>query len=417
MNFCISLRMAATSLVLLGATALSTPALAQSGDVAAQRQAVFQQLQTDPANRELMRAYARLSVQMRDFEAAVSTLERLLDLEPDNTAARVELAVAYFALGAYAVAEYHLTAAEASGGLTPEQVAQVARYRAEAEERGDGSEYSGRVAVGYAWTDSAGDSGAFVSGSLDWRIDLGDAHVTQWVTEFAFATYDPEDGSLNGRSNGRLRTGPEFRLSRDAYGARLQPYVEFGWQRRDVFLNDDFNSWAVGLAYANPLNERFTVYADLALGREMAVNGTFGDYDFHEADLGVTYRPSRDTRFRLSGTLGERRQIDVTFPTTTTEASVRLTAQHAFDPGFQDLPNRWIVGGFAEVAQLNEGTGFFFDADTDRESYGLWMRAFVFEDIYVEAAASQITEQVSFGSFTSPATDETVYSLQIGWEF
>ena len=64
---------------------LSAPLAAQ--DVSATRDAVFQQMLADPSNREIMSEYARLSVQLRDFEAAAATLERLVDLDPANTPA------------------------------------------------------------------------------------------------------------------------------------------------------------------------------------------------------------------------------------------------------------------------------------------------------------------------------------------
>lgn len=394
-------------------TLLSVPVAAQDADT--QRQAVFQQMLTDPANRQLMQQYARLSVQARDFEAAAATLERLVDLEPNNTAARVELAVAYFALGSYAVAEYHLAAAQASGTLTPAQTAEVARYRDEASDRDDRSDYSGRLAVGYAYADTSGEEGAFVSGSVDWRLDLGTADVTQWVTEFAFSTYQPGDASINERTNARLRTGPEWRLTGDAYGPRLQAYAELGVFQNDDLLPGDFTSWGVGLAYANPINERFTVYADLAVGREIATATGDVDFNFHEFDLGVTYRPSRDTRVRLSGTLASRTEVDAAAPLELNEASVRLAAQHAFDIGWDALPNRWIAGAFAEMGQtefISGGT----TTDFDEYSYGLWLRAFVFEDIYIETAAAQVHEDAMTGGFTT-TREEMIYTIQVGWEF
>jgi DNA-binding SARP family transcriptional activator len=51
------------------------------------------------------------------IEAAAATLERLIDLEPANATARLELATAYFAMGNYPLAEFHLNAAAASGAL------------------------------------------------------------------------------------------------------------------------------------------------------------------------------------------------------------------------------------------------------------------------------------------------------------
>lgn len=396
-------------------TLLSAPALAQNAPADAQRQAVFQQMLADPANRQLMREYARLSVQARDFEGAAATLERLVDLEPNNTAARVELAVAYFALGSYAVAEYHLAAAQASGTLSPAQAAQVARYRDEAQDRDDGSDYSGRLQAGYAFSDTSGEQGTFVSGSIDWRLDMGNADVTQWVTELAFSTYQPGDASINGRNAARLRTGPEWRLAGDAYGPRLQAYAELGWFQNDSVLPGDYTSWGAGLAYANPINERFTVYADLAVGREVAMNAGDNDLSFHEFDLGVTYRPSRDTRVRLSGTWGAREEVNTATPTEFTEASVRLAAQHAFDVGWEALPNRWVVGGFAQAGQTEMILGGT-PTDFDEHSYGLWLRAFVFEDIYIETAAAQVHEDALTGGITT-TREELIYTFQVGWEF
>ncbi|GAB5446675.1 tetratricopeptide repeat protein [Gymnodinialimonas sp.] len=393
----------------------SAPLAAQNAGAEAQRQAVFQQMLTDPANRQLMQQYARLSVEARDFEAAAATLERLVDLEPNNTTARVELAVAYFALGSYAVAEYHLAAAQASGTLTPAQATQVARYQEEAQDRDDRSDYSGRLAIGYAYADTTGEQGAFVSGSVDWRLDMGNADVTQWVTEFAFSTYRPGDNSINDRTNLRLRTGPEWRIAGDAYGPRLQAYAELGWFQNDDLLPGDFTSWGIGLAYANPINERFTVYADLATGREIADAAGDADFNFHEFDLGVTYRPSRDTRVRLSSTFGSRTEVDAANPIEFTEASVRLAAQHAFDVGWENLPNRWIAGAFAEMGQtelVNGGT----ITDLEEHSYGLWLRAFIFEDIYIETAAAQVHEDAVTGGLTT-TREEMIYTFQVGWEF
>ena len=395
-------------------TLFSAPLAAQNTAADAQRQVVFQQMLADPANRQLMRDYARLSVEARDFEAAAATLERLVDLEPNNTAARVELAVAYFALGSYAVAEYHLTAAQNSGTLSPAQSAQVARYRDETQERNDGSEFGGRLQVGYAYAETTGEEGAFVSGFVDWRIDLGNADVTQWVTELAFSSYQPGDASLNERSSARLRSGPEWRLTGDAYGPRLQAYAELGWFQNGQ-LPGDYQSFGAGLAYANPINERFTVYADATAGREYAIDASDADLDFYEFDLGVTYRPSRDTRIRLSTTVAERSAVDTANDFELSEASIRLAAQHAFDVGWDYLPNRWVAGAFAEAGEV-EQTSSGTVTDFEEQSYGVWLRAFVFEDIYIETMAAQVYEDATTFGFTT-TREEAIYTVQIGWEF
>ncbi len=402
---------AAASLALL-----APPALAQTADAAAQRQAVFQQLLSDPSNRQLMRDYARLSVQMRDFEAAAATLERLLDLEPTNVAARVELAIAYFSLGSYAVAEYHLAAAAASGTLSPAQAAQVARYRQEAQERGDSSAYSGRLEVGYAYSSEAGESGPFVNAAIDWRIDLGDANATQWVTEAAYAGYAPDgEFTFNERQTFRLRTGPEFRLQSDAYGPRLQPYVELNWFDGAEFSGRDARAWEFGVAYQNPLNARVTVYGDFSaghtefLGDFLFVRG----FDFQEVELGATYRPSRDTRLRATA-LWRAEETEEFFgpPVETTITGLRLSGQHAFEQDFLDVPNRWIVGAFAD-RRLTAQDGL----DVTDDTYGAWLRAFVYEDVYLELSAARLMSESDFGFGFVTERQETIMTVQLGWEF
>jgi Flp pilus assembly protein TadD len=121
-----ALRRASLAVCLAAAaiTGIGTAATAQSAAaLEAERAAVFARMLDAPADRVLMAHYARLSIQLRDFEAAAATLERLIDLEPANATARLELATAYFAMGNYPLAEYHLNAAAASGALSPEQLA------------------------------------------------------------------------------------------------------------------------------------------------------------------------------------------------------------------------------------------------------------------------------------------------------
>lgn len=397
---------------------ISTPISAQTAAQDAERQAVYQQLLADPTNRDLMRAYAQLSVEAREFEGAVATLERLVDLEPTNTSARVELAIAYFALGSYAVAEYHLAAAQASGALSPDEAARVARYQEESVERADGSELDGRIEAGVAFTQEAGESGEFFNANLDYRFDLGGPNVTMWVTEFAYTNYQPGDTSLSERASARLRTGPEFRISGDAYGPRLQPYVELEWLERDPILFVSYASVAIGAAYQNPINERFTAYADLQFGRATALDDFANDYVFHEATLGLTYRPSRDTRFRLSGWIEEQREVDVPAffsPLTTNISGVRLSAQHAFNPNFNVLPNRWVAGGFVELERIDTENAFTA-TEIEEQSIGAFIRAFVYEDIYVETAWAQIMQDTTNFGFTT-STEESVISVQVGWEF
>lgn len=401
----------------LFATTMVAPAIAtaQSATPESQRQAVFAQMLASPADRALMLQYARLSVQVRDFEAAAATLERILDLEPGNAAARVELATAYFALGSYEVAEYHLAAAAASGGLTAEQAAQVARYRDETAARQSPHQITGRIAFGQSWARETDQNGIFGTAQLDWRFDMGGRNANDWLTQLAFSRYSPDEIGFEDRTTTRLRAGPEFRLTGDVYGPRLQPYLEMMWVEEDDgfgFVRQD-SSVALGFAYQNPHNAFWTSYGDVQVGRGDRDQGGFGaDFDFREASLGLAYRPSRETRIR--GTLGWRDEdTDDGFGTYETSTTVRLEALHSFDTGWQALPRRWEARGWIHREDVEQGNRFGIFGDFTDTGYGLGLRAYVTDALFVEARGAKLEREDSFG-FTTP---ENVYSLQIGWEF
>ena len=401
---------AAASLICL--VSLAGPASAQSQELERQRQAVFAQLLNAPADRALMLQYARLSVRMRDFEAAAATLERFVDLEPGNVGARVELAIAYFSLGAYDVAEYHLAAAQASGALTPEQAERVAAYQQESAERDGGPhQFTGRLAVGRAWTREAEEIGNFGTAALEWRFDLGGPNVTQWLTQLTHASYMPGEQSFNDRQVTRLRTGPEFRLTGDAYGPRLQPYVEVTWFRDDSFGFGDYNAIAYGLAYQNPHDARWTSYADIQTGRAEAQVAFGTEFDFREASVALGYRPSRETRIR--GTLRWHEQDD-DFTVITTRG-IRIDAVHAFEITGDSLwvfPRRWELRGFGQRSLIEQDFGGFFVDEITETSFGGGLRAFVTDEFFVEARGARLEREQPFFF-----QQETVYSLQIGWEF
>jgi hypothetical protein len=401
------LRRALVALCLASGLALPATAQAQGASLESQRQAVFAQLLAAPADRALMLRYARLSVQMRDFEAAAATLERFVDLEPGDVGARVELAIAYFALGAYDVARYHLAAAEASGALTAEQAARVARYDDEARGRDSVQSLSGEVAFGVGRTVEAEEEGPFGSLRLDWRIDMGGSNAAEWLTQMRHDTYRLDDFGFQGRTVTRLRTGPEFRLTGDAYGPRLQPYVELMRVRNtDPSISGGSDTVAAGLAYQNPLDARWTAYADLGIGRGDPAESFIDDFDFAQVMAGIGFRPSRDTRIR--GTLRWRGEEYGTSDRVTLH-SAQIDLLHTFRVDAIALPRRWELRGTARVSDVEDD----LSGDYSERLFGAGLRAFVTEDLFVEVQGARLSRD--FGPFFD--TEETFYGLQIGWEF
>lgn len=402
------LRAATLSVSAIVTLALAAPpVLAQStAELAAQRDAVFARMIDAPADRALMSEYARLSVAMRDYESAIATLERLLDLEPGNATARLELATAYFAIGNNALAEYHLAAATASGALGPEQLSTAEAYRTAAVARDEPAMLSGSVAAGIVAAD--GETGFIGNGNLTFSLDLGDANATRWITQAGFSTYqiDPGPGaSTSDRRLFRLRSGPQFLLTGEAFGPRLQPYVQLESARYPDAPASDYDAIFFGVAYQNAHSAEWSSFADIALGRgELRQSGA--DIDFHELDAGVVYRPGSDAFVRLTFSLdGEdtaTRHED--------RRAVRIDYSRDFDvPSVRTLRN-WQAGAFASV-DWYDITDMGTPADRTVHAAGLSLRAYFTDDFFVETRGTHVSRNGVTDS------NETILSMQLGLEF
>ena len=64
----------------------------------------FETMFQDPGNLEKTFSFAGLAIKAGDFEGAISSLERMLILDPNLPRVRYELGVLYFKLGSYDVA-------------------------------------------------------------------------------------------------------------------------------------------------------------------------------------------------------------------------------------------------------------------------------------------------------------------------
>ena len=93
-------------------SALAPPAQAQD-NVRLQRDfdSAFADVLRDPADLDASFNHAELAIQIGDFEAAISSLERMLLYNPELPRVRLELGVLYFRLGSYAIARTYLTSA------------------------------------------------------------------------------------------------------------------------------------------------------------------------------------------------------------------------------------------------------------------------------------------------------------------
>ena len=140
-------RMAAIAVCL---SAIFAPAWSQSAPVPSQTEVdqVFRDVMSNPASVDLRTKYASLLVRSGNYEGGIAALEGLL-LAPDAPAnIRLELAVLYYRLGSYAMAETYLRDALADPRLDAKQKDEAQSLQRDVSARNKQSRLSGMVMLG-----------------------------------------------------------------------------------------------------------------------------------------------------------------------------------------------------------------------------------------------------------------------------
>ncbi|NBN78647.1 hypothetical protein GWI72_10250 [Microvirga tunisiensis] len=143
--------------LLLAAAGLATPtgpgALAQgavlgSAEMKARQAALLQASLADPANLDAAFEYAMVSAQVGDYEAAISTLERMLVFAPGLPRVQLELGVLYLRLGAEDVAATYFESALAAPNVPPQVAERVETYLAAIARKEAPAKVSGMLTTG-----------------------------------------------------------------------------------------------------------------------------------------------------------------------------------------------------------------------------------------------------------------------------
>jgi len=161
----------------------------------------FKHMLQDPANLDKSFRYAELGIQIGDYEAAISALERMLLYNPDLPRVRLELGVLYFRLGSFTIARAYLTRAVEGDNVPDDVRARVAVFLDEIDNRLSKHRFSGSVYGGmrYQTNANAGPERAAIR-LLDTEAVL-DGEYTAKVDWNAFVSsnfrhvYDPQSHS------------------------------------------------------------------------------------------------------------------------------------------------------------------------------------------------------------------------------
>ena len=356
--------LAAATLCLAVVFMADVPAWAQSDaeEIRAEYDELFQQVFRDPGNLDLTFQFAEVAVQMGNYEAAVSSLERMLLYNPNLPRVRLELGVLYFRLGSYALARAYLTRA-VEGGEVPDEVRErVEVFLAEIEKRLSPSQFSGSVYGGFrhqtnansgpdstavkaagfdalldnSFTEQA-DSNAFLSGTLRHTYDIQDQAGTVWETNaFAYGTRQNEVKSVELLVLS-LDTGPRVTLDQEAIpGASMRTYITTDqvWLRNSHFLQ----SIGVGMTISKEYESDLNTEIDLRMRkRDFEVDGnraTASEQSGIEKQVRISARYPLAADWLISGSGLARYQDANADINTNTEFELAFTATHVYAQPF-----------------------------------------------------------------------------------
>ena len=322
---------AATCLVLVLVCPLN--GAAQVGDAARLQQrydALFQQMLARPQDLDTMFEFAQVAGRLGNFESAISTLERMLILNPNLPRVRLELGVLYFRLGSYEIARTYLSEALASENLPATVERRIHTYLNEAQRELSPHKVSGTVFFGLRFQSNANaapsssivrargrdavlddtfteqdDVDAFLAGSVKHSYDFQNQRRDSWESEllaYASRQFDLSDLNLTVLE---LRTGPRFSLVSDAFDviARIHPYA-----LANVVRLDDrqlFRTLGGGIRLTKPISDKLVTEGWYEFRHEDFSNSTVRpnarDFTGQEHELGLSAELSLSAKTRVGG--------------------------------------------------------------------------------------------------------------------
>jgi len=236
--------------------------------------AAFQEMLKKPADLDVLFKFATVATQTGDIEGAISTLERMLLINPNLPRVRLELGVLYFRLGSYAVARSYLESVLKVENLPPEVRAKAEQFMAEIAKRQSPSHFSGEVFLGTRYQSNANLGPATSSvrlfgqtanlnqaalGTADWGAvsSAQVRHIYEFgrddksalesvVTLYANRQFTQQAANV---SLIDFTTGPRFQAFKGIFeDVILKPFVSAGY----IWVNDQpyYGSYGVGLESA-----------------------------------------------------------------------------------------------------------------------------------------------------------------------
>lgn len=280
----------AGALTLSAGLAVAQEPAADEAALQAEQAQLFSEMFAAPADLDLMFRYALVSIRLQDYEAAITTLERILIYDPALPQVRTELGASYFRIGSYPVARQYFAEVAADPAAPADLKARVALYLEEIERRMRTDYFTGQLAVNALFTTNANngpgsrtieflgvpaqltdpnataqtDGGVAVTGQVTWVQDLGGPLGEEWRSDAA--VYGVRFGEVDSGNTAVLvlRTGPRLAFDDERNGIKGRPYIEFDHVR----YGDDalHTTFGFGLELTAPLGAATVAFSDLRVG-------------------------------------------------------------------------------------------------------------------------------------------------------
>ncbi len=228
----------AWAIVWSGGSAPTARAESDAQQLEQRREQLFAAMLERPDNLDVAFEYAALSTQAGDYEAAASTLERMLIFAPGLPRIQLELGVIYYRLGAYETALSYFNSVMSGPNVPPEVKERVDVYLKAIAERQQPNKFTGSGFTGVRWQSNANlgpgsrsivlnglpflldesatgqdDFNFFTAGSFHYSHDLenqGDRLEASLLTYSSFYTDETQlDTQL-----AELTAGPSFNMGR-----------------------------------------------------------------------------------------------------------------------------------------------------------------------------------------------------------
>ena len=398
---------------LAGALAATWVAAAQAQSVVVDQATLLPRVIANPSDHDANFAYARASVEARDYEAAIVALERMLFFNPNLTRAKYELGALYYRLKSYDMALRYFDDALKTPGLEPDLRARIEIMLPAAQKEMEPSRLSGVLQLGVGYSSNVplappfgfirsygadipnpgpyyqrGGANFTALGEVRHVYDFENQRGDLWETRFAgVGTSQFAFGALSSVLF-EASTGPRLALAPETLpGASIRPYVVGSYAT--MALGRLGSSVGAGVTARIPIGNVFQIepgvewrHLDIAAtSRFLEVASTLNTGSQWTGSLATRWSATDRLTFDAKVLWGRNSSL------TNTLSSRRLglegAARYEFDPPSEMIGWRWSATPFVRYLETR------FDAP----------------DVFVDPFVTRVDRQWRIGSqFDMPIT-------------